>query len=212
MALALPVMAGFVDSPLARQVQHTVLAAQARAQQAVAVVAQQIGVAPVTPVTVAELAPLKAKVAAATPRPSKIEALSDEPAPVQAAPIQAAPVEPPPEPPVAIAAPAPAPIPVSKPVLKDAVMALYPRGDGDPDAVTCRVPQQLPGSRLSGPSVCETNRVWAHLRANKQEIGPDGVFWSPSRISMDGICGKSALLAAFQSRNALQGLVLTGCS
>jgi len=53
-------------------------------------------------------------------------------------------------------------------------MALNPIGAGDPDAITCRVPQLLPGSRLAGPSICRTNRVWAELHARRQDISPDG--------------------------------------
>jgi hypothetical protein len=54
------------------------------------------------------------------------------------------------------------------------VLALNPLGEGDPDGVTCRVPQRLPGSRLPGPQVCQTNRVWAELRAKREDISPDG--------------------------------------
>ncbi len=53
-------------------------------------------------------------------------------------------------------------------------LALDPRGAGDPAAVTCRVPQHLPGSRLRGPLVCQTNRVWAALAAHRNIILPDG--------------------------------------
>jgi len=53
-------------------------------------------------------------------------------------------------------------------------LALDPRGEGDPAAVTCRVPQHLPGSRLRGPLVCQTNRVWAALAAHRSIILPDG--------------------------------------
>ena len=55
-----------------------------------------------------------------------------------------------------------------------AVKALNPRGAGDPNAITCRVPQQLPGSRLRGPEVCQTNKVWAQLAASRQILMPDG--------------------------------------
>jgi len=55
-----------------------------------------------------------------------------------------------------------------------AALALDPRGEGDPAAVTCRVPQHLPGSRLRGPLVCQTNRVWAALHAYRNVILPDG--------------------------------------
>jgi hypothetical protein len=53
-------------------------------------------------------------------------------------------------------------------------LALDPRGDGAPAAVTCRIPQPLPGSRLRGPLVCQTNRVWAALAAHNSVILPDG--------------------------------------
>lgn len=55
-----------------------------------------------------------------------------------------------------------------------AVKALNPRGAGDPNAITCRVPQQLPGSRLRGPEVCQANKVWAQLAASRQILMPDG--------------------------------------
>ncbi len=58
--------------------------------------------------------------------------------------------------------------------LQLAVKALNPRGAGDPNAITCRVPQQLPGSRLRGPEVCQANKVWAQLAANRQILMPDG--------------------------------------
>jgi beta-lactamase regulating signal transducer with metallopeptidase domain len=57
----------------------------------------------------------------------------------------------------------------------NAPTALVPSGKGDPDAVICRVPRYLPGSRLKGPEVCKTNRIWALLRTQQWEIGPDGV-------------------------------------
>ncbi len=39
--------------------------------------------------------------------------------------------------------------------------AVSPDGNGDANAITCRPPQILPGSRLLGPEVCKTNAVWA---------------------------------------------------
>ena len=57
---------------------------------------------------------------------------------------------------------------------REAVLALYPSGAGEPDAITCRTPQLLPGSRLPGPEVCKINRVWAQLRAEGMDISPDG--------------------------------------
>ena len=42
------------------------------------------------------------------------------------------------------------------------------------DAVVCRKPQRLAGSRLSGPAVCLQASQWARLHAGGQDIGPDG--------------------------------------
>jgi hypothetical protein len=53
-------------------------------------------------------------------------------------------------------------------------LAMNPRGEGAPDAVTCRVPQALPGMRLRGPLVCQTNRVWKALALHNNVILPDG--------------------------------------
>jgi hypothetical protein len=69
--------------------------------------------------------------------------------------------------------PGPAPAPSANGV-KEAVLALYPSGAGDPEAVTCRTPQVLPGSRLPGPEICKTNHIWAELRAQGQDISADG--------------------------------------
>jgi beta-lactamase regulating signal transducer with metallopeptidase domain len=170
LALGLPVMAGFLASPLAVEVQKKV--ATVRAQVAasftrnVTAVAEDIGIALTAHVQVTRLPRLKVvKVAAAIP------ALPPEPAPVQqdAAPI---PVAPQVQPEQKAAAPAPASATVKD--VKEALLAITPTGQGDPGAVTCRVPQLLPGSRLPGPEVCKTNRVWAQLRAEGQDISPDG--------------------------------------
>ena len=58
--------------------------------------------------------------------------------------------------------------------VREVLVALYPQGNGDPDSVTCRLPEALPGSRLPGPRVCQTNRQWAELRARHEDIAPDG--------------------------------------
>ncbi|MEO8301155.1 MAG: M56 family metallopeptidase, partial [Rhizomicrobium sp.] len=193
--LALPVTAGFVDTPLVRQVKRDVMAVQARAQQAVTAMAQDIGMVPVTRVTVADLPPLKVTVRAAVL--PKIDAPS--PALPAAAPVMAQPLE---QAVAAIAAPVP--------VLKEAVV-LEPRGDGDPDAVTCRAPQALPGSRLPGPQVCKTNGVWAQLRTEGKDVNADGTVVPRSRSAMAGGCTRSALLGAFQSQNLPDGSILSGC-
>jgi hypothetical protein len=102
---------------------------------------------------------------------------------------------------VAVASVAPAPASPPKadtpaaPVTgtREAVQALYPSGAGEPEAITCRTPQLLPGSRLSGPEVCKINRVWAQLRAEGKDISPDGSMviatLSRSRATMQpGTC------------------------
>jgi len=194
--LALPVMAGFVDTPLVRQVKRDVMAVQARAEHAVTAVVQQMAPARVT---LTKLSPPRMKVAAVVPVLPDVEMAAAPVAPI-AAPALEQPV---------------ADVPAQAPVLKEPVTVLNPRGDGDPDAVTCRAPQAMPGSRLPGPQVCKTNGAWAQLRADGKEIGPDGVIvdkaLSPSRMSMMGACPKSALLGAFGSQNIPQGSVLTGC-
>lgn len=62
----------------------------------------------------------------------------------------------------------------ANPSSSGAALALDPRGEGEPAAITCRVPQHLPGSRLRGPLVCQTNQVWAALAAHGNIILPDG--------------------------------------
>ncbi len=49
-----------------------------------------------------------------------------------------------------------------------------PTGKGDPDVISCRSPQQLPGSRLMGPEICKRNREWATLTDRGENISPDG--------------------------------------
>jgi len=134
-------------------------------------VAEQIGMAPVERVPkeqlkIRKLPPLKIKLADTLPALPPAE---DTPAPTgNSSVIEAAPA-PPATPPISaieVASQAPA--------AKQALLALNPTGQGDPDDVTCRVPQTLPGSRFAGPQICRTNRVWAALRASRQDIGPDG--------------------------------------
>ena len=160
-----PVMAGFPGAPLA--VERPVIAVQARAEQAITAVAERLGMAPLAPVTVRTLPRLKLQVAAALPQPAAVEAA---PQPGGEASV---PDSPPAAAVTAVAAGAPLSPP---PPAKQVMIALNPTGNGDPDAVTCRVPQTLPGSRLPGPQVCRTNRVWATLRANREDISPDGAM------------------------------------
>ncbi|MEP6566019.1 MAG: hypothetical protein ABJB10_12855 [Mesorhizobium sp.] len=49
-----------------------------------------------------------------------------------------------------------------------------PTGAGDPDAISCRITQQLTGSRLMGPEVCKHNRDWAKLFKRGESVSADG--------------------------------------
>ena len=60
------------------------------------------------------------------------------------------------------------------PALAEPDMAATPLGEGRPDAVTCRSPQLLPGSRLLGPRVCRRNAVWAAYYAQGIDVASDG--------------------------------------
>ena len=169
LALGLPVMAGFLASPLAVEVRKQVAVVRsevtASLSRNVASVEEQVGLVPVH-VQARRLPRLKiVQVAAAipvlpepAPQPQPFGAASPALAQEQRAHVPA---------PVADAGPASA-------SLKDAAIALDPRGAGDPEAVTCRVPQSLPASRLPGPVVCKVNRQWAELRARHEEVSPDG--------------------------------------
>src|ERR1700761_9178305 len=53
--------------------------------------------------------------------------------------------------------------------------ATFPTGEGDPDAITCRPPQPVPGERLNGREVCKKNSVWAQYRRDGMDVAPDGV-------------------------------------
>jgi hypothetical protein len=71
--------------------------------------------------------------------------------------------------------------------------ANFPTGEGDPDAITCRVPQRLPDSRLNGPEVCKTNSDWAQYRRAGMDVAPDGVHAVPLRRTFGIICDPVAL-------------------
>jgi hypothetical protein len=60
------------------------------------------------------------------------------------------------------------------------VNAVSPSGEGEPNAITCRPPQTVPGSRLLGPEVCRTNAVWAQYRKDGVELTADGAHYAPS--------------------------------
>jgi hypothetical protein len=59
-------------------------------------------------------------------------------------------------------------------------LAATPDGTGEPNAISCRPPQIIPGSRLLGPEVCKTNAVWAQYRKDGMEVAADGIHDVPS--------------------------------
>lgn len=181
-ALVLPVAEGFVSTPpLMLEVREQVAAVKfqvaARIVQVAAAARRQIAPAPAQPEKVRRLPRLKVAPPAPESSPGDQRMAAVETPATPLAP-PAADVAPPPAPvaPSAPTASAVVPVPASPPraAVKDVLVALYPQGAGDPDGVTCRVPEALPGSRLPGPRICQTNREWASLRAQHEDITPDG--------------------------------------
>jgi beta-lactamase regulating signal transducer with metallopeptidase domain len=174
MVLTLPVLAGFVTAPFAVEMSRRAVQMQARLQQAMA--------APLAAALSSGMAPQGDDFVAVVwaPRPVRAHVVKS------AAPPQSEPAAPN-SAPATVAAAAPVPMPVTivpaapatatdtpSPGLQQVALAIAPTGQGDPEAITCRVPQSLPGSRLPGPEVCRTNQVWASLRAHGAEISADG--------------------------------------
>lgn len=206
LALALPVASGLMTMPLAVTVARQVVAVQARAEQAVTAVAEQIGMAP-TPVKARPLPrPSLREIAAAMPA-------LPAPAPVETAQPAAAPV------PAPVAAPLPQPQSVAvaaavpPPPEKQMVMALDPRGEGDPDAITCRVPQTLPASRFAGPEVCQANRVWAALYKEGRRLAPDGhsLIATNVRYGQEGAACPPSLILSLPSGLAMSNPIFSAC-
>ena len=54
-----------------------------------------------------------------------------------------------------------------------------PTGNGNPDTVKCRLPQDIGGPSLHirhyGPEICLSNRVWSELARNHLRITEDGI-------------------------------------
>jgi hypothetical protein len=48
-----------------------------------------------------------------------------------------------------------------------------PSGVGDPEAITCRAPQPLPGGGM-GPKSCVRNSVWGRLTNSGKDLSADG--------------------------------------
>jgi hypothetical protein len=83
-----------------------------------------------------------------------------------------------------------------------------PTGAGDPDAISCRIPQQLAGSRLMGPEICKRNRDWAKLYKDGESLSPGGtkVLESEKARTFNPL--------TCVTRGAMNGLpaILTNCS
>ena len=56
----------------------------------------------------------------------------------------------------------------------DSHLPEIPALSGEDDALVCRRPETLVGSRLPGPAVCLHAAQWAKLRASGLDVGPDG--------------------------------------
>ena len=72
----------------------------------------------------------------------------------------------------------------------------FPSGEGDPLAITCRLPQMMPSSRLPGPEVCKTNKDWARYRRDGMDVAADGIHDVPSeklRSINPGACRPSTM-------------------
>jgi beta-lactamase regulating signal transducer with metallopeptidase domain len=178
LALALPVANGFVSAPpLMREMRQQVQAVKRQVAARLVLATQQA----------------RLQIADASPAPARVRhrhrmtaLLYQQPSTQkQSAPASDTPPTPSAPPPqTSVAAAAPVPVPPSVPTatsapparvaVKEALVALYPEGDGNPEGITCRVPEPLPGSRLPGPKICQTNRQWAALRARHEDITPDG--------------------------------------
>ncbi|HET7086241.1 MAG TPA: hypothetical protein VFI23_15805 [Rhizomicrobium sp.] len=53
------------------------------------------------------------------------------------------------------------------------VMPDTPSGTGDPNAVVCRAPQQLPSGGM-GPKICLQNNIWVRLSLTGKDLSADG--------------------------------------
>ena len=50
-----------------------------------------------------------------------------------------------------------------------------PTGEGNPDDISCRAPQLIPGTRNQrGPKVCKANAIWAQYREDGMTVSADG--------------------------------------
>jgi hypothetical protein len=173
MMLAAPLLAGMAPARMVREVRLQAAAAQLHIRRNIQQMAVQIGALHATAPQVYAV-PVRPR---AMPVPPV--ALPPQAPPGDAAALRSAA-------PDAVIAPSapPHPLPAKAQgpasAALDAPLALVPSGAGAPGAVTCRVPQYLPGSRLKGPKVCKTNHLWALLRTTRMQISPDGTRIIPT--------------------------------
>ena len=69
---------------------------------------------------------------------------------------------------------------------------LFPTGDGDPDAITCRPPNV----RLKIAEACKRNSVWAQYRRDGMDVAPDGIHDVPLHNSGGISCTSIAVPGA----------------
>jgi beta-lactamase regulating signal transducer with metallopeptidase domain len=168
--LTVPVMAGLVTAPLPAAIQDVSRSVAAVADSALARGLAALGALP-QPLPTLEMAKVAAPVAepprftVAAWQPQDAPAVVALPRQPSSVPVAALPV---------LVKSATAPVINAVRASANTVWATTPRGEGNPESITCRTPQLLPGSRLRGPAVCQPNKVWAQFAANHQVVLPDG--------------------------------------
>jgi beta-lactamase regulating signal transducer with metallopeptidase domain len=69
----------------------------------------------------------------------------------------------------------------------------HPRGEGDPEAVTCRTPVVVSSPqdwvKRYSPAICRTNRFWADVVKNRQFVDLEGEVVKRNPGSFGDICG-----------------------
>lgn len=204
LTLTMPVMAGLVSAPIPAAIHDVGRSVAAAADTALAHGLAALGALPAPaapqPLPRLEMAKLPAPVAelpdftVADWQPQNAPAVAalprQQPVPVAAAP---APLK-----------SATAPVVNAVQASTGAAWASNPRGEGNPDAITCRTPQLLPGSRLRGPHVCQPNKVWAQLAANHQIVLPDGKTIVATNLKSEA-CGVTRLAGLAVSAGSTPG-------
>ena len=197
MTLTVPVMAGLVTAPMPAAIHDVSRSVAAAADTALARGLAALGALPAPaapqPLPNLEMAKLPAPVAelpnftVADWQPQNAPAVAALPRQLSPAPVVANPA------------------PVVKTVRPSApVWSANPRGEGDPDGITCRTPQLLPGSRLRGPEVCQANKVWAQLVAGRQVLLPDGKTIVATNLKSEA-CGVTRLAGLAVSASTTPG-------